>query len=295
MTERGRGLVYRKPSMQKVVLIFIFVCGAFANLSGQKNSTKIYGTVAIDSVSSMDATEVTITEWISFLINNNFKAEFFPDPSSISNSTRELFEDLKKGKNFEYFEIIRNNDSRVRENYGDMGFRLTKRFNNLIQSDTNFFSTNIPIVGISFAQAKAFCEWRESVVNKYKLIKVSITLPAIEVYEKVIENRDSVNPKGCYMQNSFNCHCFEPVKPKGAAAIKNLKSQGKSLTRADSYWPSALGLYGLQGNAAEMTATEGIAMGGSFRDYAIQSFKENKQNYSKPGDWLGFRCLVTLK
>ena len=72
-------------------------------------------------------------------------------------------------------------------------------------------------------------------------------------------------------------------------------SAGLYLVRVDAYWPSDLGLYNLQGNAAEMTSTEGIAMGGSFSHYAIQSFNDQKQQYSKAENWLGFRYTVTLR
>jgi hypothetical protein len=42
-----------------------------------------------------------------------------------------------------------------------------------------------------------------------------------------------------------------------------------------------------------MTATKGIAMGGSFRHYAFECCRDNQQTYSKPEDWLGFRYIVT--
>ena len=64
-----------KPSMQKVLLVLTFLWWTVSNLFGQKNPTKIYGTVPIDNVSSMDATEVTINEWIHFIINSNFTSQ----------------------------------------------------------------------------------------------------------------------------------------------------------------------------------------------------------------------------
>lgn len=274
--------------MQKLLLTLVYLCWILTNSFGQKNPTHISGTVPIGNLSSMDATEVTVNEWMLFIINNNCNTDLFPNSSSISNSTRLLFEDLKKQKDFDYIEIIDNSRAQ-KESYGSKGLRLTKAFKSLIEGNTNYFSINIPIVGISFAQAKSFCEWRETNVNKNRSLKVRITLPTIEVYEKVIENKDSINPKNCYLQNSLNCNCLVVKK------TKDYKSQGKCLMRADSYWPSLLGLYCLQGNASEMTDIEGTAMGGSFRDYARQSFKDKKQSYSKPEDWLGFRCLVTLK
>ncbi|MDZ4747619.1 MAG: SUMF1/EgtB/PvdO family nonheme iron enzyme [Saprospiraceae bacterium] len=166
---------------------------------------------------------------------------------------------------------------------------MKKTFKNFASSDSSYFSIKIPIVGISFAQANKFCEWRESVVNKSKTVKIKVCLPTIDIYEMVIENKDSITQNKCYLQNSLNCNGLQVTK------AKEHKYLDKSLLRADSYYPSDLGLYCLQGNASEMTDMKGIAMGGSFKDYARESFKDKKQMYTKPEDWLGFRCLITLK
>jgi hypothetical protein len=287
------------PSMQKVVLISAFIFFSLTDLFGQNNPTKIYGTVPIDNLSSMDATEVTINEWVLFIINNNFNSDFFPNPSSISNSTRLFFEDLKKQKDFEYIKLI-TNDRLLRENYGRLGFYVTKKFNEMAAMDTNYFSINTPIVGVSFRQAQKFCEWRESVVNKYKAIKIKVTLPSFDVYKIVNVNKDSLckpelNCGACkgYQINFFHQKCIPTKSNKKGQHL--LESQGQSLLRADSYWPSILGLYNIQGNAAEMTSIEGIAVGGSFRHFASQSYNHQTQTYKKEEDWLGFRCLITLQ
>jgi hypothetical protein len=44
-----------------------------------------------------------------------------------------------------------------------------------------------------------------------------------------------------------------------------------------------------------MTNEEGIAMGGSFRHFARESFSDKIQEYSKAEDWLGFRYIVTVR
>jgi hypothetical protein len=44
-----------------------------------------------------------------------------------------------------------------------------------------------------------------------------------------------------------------------------------------------------------MTSTEGIAMGGSFRQYACECTSDHQQSYIGPQDWLGFRYTVTLR
>lgn len=281
--------------MQKVFLTLAFACWTIINLFGQKNSTQIYRTAPIDNISSMDVTEVTVEQWIFFIINNNFNADYFPNPSNVSKSTSILFDDLKKRKDFEYIEII-NNNGFLKENYGNKGFRVTKKFKTISEADTNYFSTNIPIVGISFDQVKEFCEWKEQVVNKTRTVKIKISLPSIEVYKKVNVNKDSLckaelNCDVCsnYQLNYFHNKCALSSKHK------DIVTQGQGLLRFDCYWPSTLGLYNIQGNASEMTSTEGIAVGGSFRHYAIDSYSDKTQLYNKPEDWLGFRCLITLQ
>jgi formylglycine-generating enzyme required for sulfatase activity len=281
--------------MLKIYFIIAIYFLVHVNLFAQKNPTTLYRTVAIDNSTSMDMTEVTIQQWIYFIINNDFNANLFPNANSISNSAIQLFDDLKKGNNFEYIEIIKNNGI-IKKNFGEKGFRLTKRFEIITANDTNYFSTNIPIVGVTFEQAKLFCEWKEELVNKTKNIKVTISLASIELYNKVNANKDSVckkelNCKVCtnYQLNYFHNKCIEQSKHNEEI------TQGKGLLRVDSYWPCILGLYNIQGNAAEMTSTKGIAIGGSFRHFAIESYSNKVQEYNKPEDWLGFRCLVTLK
>lgn len=281
--------------MQKVLLSLAFICWTLTNSFGQKNPTKIYGTVSIDNISSMDATEVTIKEWIFFIINNNFENDLFPNPSSVSNSTRQLFDDLKKQKDFEYIEIT-DNGSLLKENYGSKGFRVTKKFKSLTEADTNYFSINIPIVGISFAQAQKFCEWREAVVNKTKVVKVDIKLPSIEIYKKVNVNKDSLCKAELHCDSCSGYQLnYSHNKCTITAKHKDFVTQGQGLLRADCYWPSILGLYNIQGNVSEMTSTEGVSFGGSFRHFAIDSYSNKTQTYNIAEDWLGFRCLITLQ
>ena len=287
------------PSMQKVLIIAAIIFFTLTDLFGQKNPTEIYRTVKISNLSSMDATEVTIKQWVLFIINNDFNSDFFPNPSCISKTTRLLFEDLKKQKDLEYIKII-NNNRLLHENYGTNGFYVTNSFKDIIAKDTNYFSIDIPIVGISFKQAQKFCEWRESVVNKYKPVKIKVTLPSFEDYKRVNLNKDSLckpelNCESCrwYQINFFHQKCIPSKFSKRDKYM--FVNQGQCLLKGDSYWPSTLGLYNIQGNAAEMTSIEGIAVGGSFKHFASQSYNDQTQTYIKEEDWLGFRCLIILQ
>ncbi|MBC6699238.1 SUMF1/EgtB/PvdO family nonheme iron enzyme [Hymenobacter puniceus] len=56
-----------------------------------------------------------------------------------------------------------------------------------------------------------------------------------------------------------------------------------------------LGLYNIIGNAAEMTATKGIAKGGSFQSSMLGLILKSQQLYQGPQSWLGFRCVATVR
>ncbi len=94
-------------SMYKTLMISVRLFISFTCLA-QKNDTWIYGTVQIDRNTSMKNTEVTLQEWIVFIINNNFDSSLFPENNCLSASSGLLFSDFKKGHHFEYLQIINN-------------------------------------------------------------------------------------------------------------------------------------------------------------------------------------------
>lgn len=280
--------------MKQLILITGLLCGICSGTLSQKNATTIPGTRAVDNVSSMDGTEITIAEWLHFIINNDFDSTLFPARETMSPAGKLLFDDLRKKSAFEYIKLF-SRPARA-EKWGKIGYMETPALRRMANTDTNTFSMYIPVVGISFEQAARFCAWREAVVNEGREVKLHISLPSLEWYQKVNMNKDSLcGPEAkcdsCsgYQLNYAHARCAL-VKVRKEAA-----TQGRGLLRADYYWPSKEGLYNIQGNAAEMTATKGVAAGGSFRHYAMASYSNQTQTYSGPEDWLGFRCLITLK
>jgi len=273
--------------MNKLLLILFLMLGTGINSHAQKNPIKIDQAVTVAPDVVMKATEVTIREWMGFIVNNNYEHSLFPDSNVISNTTRKIFDDLRNKDAFKYLKIV-NYSGRMLQNYGPKGIEASKNFKQLVESDTNYFSLDIPMTGISFDQVLTFCQWKKKVLSASTSQEVTVFLPTIVIYQKLINNRDTVNSQKCYLQNSLNCNCPSTDNKK------NSKWQGTCLVQADSYFPNDLGLYGLQGNAAEMTNTKGVAMGGSFRHYARESFDDKCQGYSKPEDWLGFRYLVEI-
>lgn len=254
----------------------------------QKNETRIAGTVAIDAAMSMKATEATVRDWIEYLINNERDTALFPARHAVSPTIAVLFDELRNGSTGKYFIIIHNPGSSY-NGRPEKSIEPNKTLKKLFDSDSNYCSLIIPITGITVEQAEGYCAWKEKVVNRGRAVPVRISLPTIDIYKRVIPNIDSLNAKKCALFNWANCNCATELKGKSS------HSQGKCLLRADYYWPSDLGLYNLQGNAAEMTATKGTSMGGSFRHSARQSFSDTSLAYEGPQDWLGFRYIVTLK
>ncbi len=118
-------------------------------------------------------------------------------------------------------------------------------------------------------------------------------MPSREIYDLLNENIDSITAlkpnEEVYQRYQLNYKHDECNSTN-----KSIKSQGSSLVRADCYLPTKLKIYCLPGNAAEMTSTEGIAVGGSFKHFASQSYSNQVQKYSGEEEWLGFRCLITF-
>jgi len=279
--------------MNRLFLIGIFAFCCLSKSFAQKKMPHVVGTVIIDSITAMKATEVSVKEWMDFILDNQTDSSLFPDQKKIGFGLSLLFDELKSHQ-YVYLKVTSSRSSEL-WGQGLMNVELNKKeYQNLKNIDSNFFSINIPITCISFEQAQKYCKWKEDEFNKYNSNKVVISLPSIDIYKKVIINSDSLCRKKCdscegFTFNSLSSICGLP------RSNKHYNNGGKGLQRVDSHWPTDLGLYCLQGNAAEMTSTYGIAMGGSFKDFARESYNDRQQLYSKPEDWLGFRFVVTLK
>lgn len=175
---------------------------------------------------------------------------------------------------------------------------------------------NYPVVGITNAQALAFCQWRtwatnftvyirekqiedwRGHINDTFPLKFYYRLPTVEEWEML------ANPPIDSTSKAFN-------KWKGKATFFfNTKERntwinndsagtrhysGYSITAPlNSFFPGKYKTFNLTGNVAEMTSVLGIAKGGSFKHTLAESFYKNTQSYTKPEHWLGFRCVAVL-
>lgn len=271
--------------MKITILLFASLLGIRPSLQSQTNSLIVPGTRNIGKNLNMKTTEVTINDWIVFIIDNEFDSTLFPNIDLLSKPAQLLFLDLKKRQDFDYLII-----SKPKSDFLLGKIKMVSQNKELYhQSKEEFpgFTQHFPITAITFSQAKKYCYWLESRINRNQKIKVKIDLPSEEIYNTVNTNKDSLNVKGCALFNFINCQCVSKTK-------KNYnQSLGKGLVRTDAYWPTESGLYNLQGNAAEMTDIEGRAKGGSFKHYAKESYSNQTQYYSGPMEWLGFRYILS--
>jgi hypothetical protein len=227
----------------------------------------------------MHATEVTVAEYCEFLMANGYDRSLYPDYRALGDSTYQwIFDGISstKGWNALTRKIIQTHPGPWKKPRAEVPL-------------------NNPVVGITYEQALRYCAWKEADINKdrpdYKKIKVA--LPAIGWYQTLIPAIDSITPSRKFYP------CLVPTfNYKYSFCVRegmDPMTYGHALVRADAYWPTKEGLYNLEGNAAEMTPTKGIAMGGSFQQYAGDCTGDHQQSYAGPQDWLSFRYIVTLR
>ncbi len=190
-----------------------------------------------------------------------------------------------------------------------------------------------PVVNISHEAAEKYCEWLTDFYNqlpdkKYK--KARFRLPTDMEWEKSARGGRvgntfpwggpySRNSKGCFLANynplpdafvkddSLAKNFYRKLMPYDSSKSRNV--DGAEFTApVKSYFPNDFGLYNCSGNAAEMTQTPGITLGGSWdsEEYYLQlgnqfhsdsNFQKNKFIYQKqtvPLPTVGFRVFVEV-
>lgn len=112
-----------------------------------------------------------------------------------------------------------------------------------------------PVIGVSYQQATAYCEWRSMVVSQKEKRQVTYTLPTLKIYK--------------------------------------LASRGASPNKvAEGLYATSIGFrtfLGICENADEMTDVEGLAILGSSRINCLDT-----ASYYAPSASLGFRCMATV-
>ena len=185
-----------------------------------------------------------------------------------------------------------------------------------------------PVVGVTWDQARAFCDWRSGKWNTYteNSFKDEFRLPTEFEWEYAARGgRDYAtypwgdpyirNAKGCLLAN------FKPGRG-------NYPEDGGQYTvKADSYYPNDYGLYNMSGNVAEWTLSafsenaysfvhdlnpdvqynaqsedldeykRKVIRGGSWKDiaYFLRVSSRDYEYQDTPKSYIGFRCILPFQ
>lgn len=157
-----------------------------------------------------------------------------------------------------------------------------------------------PVVGITYAQAQAFCKWRTERVKEYYMIRykkelfIEYRLPSKEEWELLSNNGGNVfSNKGWDKKGYFKLNCAREKCDTTTTAVATQK--GDVTAPIYSYWTNSFGLFNTIGNVSEMVLESGISKGGSWRHDLEQCRSGRDIAYTKAEAWLGFRCVCTLK
>ena len=83
--------------LRSAILFPLFVLSAISFNDYSSNPTRLGGTVAIGNNICMLATEVTLKDWLNFIVNNPSDPSLYPDSSIVSDAwTKLLLEDIRK-------------------------------------------------------------------------------------------------------------------------------------------------------------------------------------------------------
>lgn len=281
-------------------------------------------TVGIPGTQIMiDQAEVSVSDWFAFVYQNYFEEadeHFFADVNAVMPDTNLLPEkyhilfrifyrnaivDTTKVYINQYFfkgsnshQKFRMPLSKTEKDWGKNNLPLAQ----LQNGGKMYRLLDLPMVGITYEQAKLYLNWRMNLAEENKsVIKCGYTISArmmtIEEWQKWStvsgprhpENKtahiDTTNEKGCYL---INVKMVNPCE----TCQKGIDFCGAGAVPVYSYFPDNLGIYNLFGNVWEMTNEKGIAIGGSYNNFAINSDASKTLTYSHPDSWIGFRCVL---
>ncbi len=189
---------------------------------------------------------------------------------------------------------------------------------------------NYPVVGVTWKQATAFCEWRTHYMSaflesKKRSPESDFRLPTEAQWEYAARGGRSQSAYpwgGPYLRNKKGCLLANFKPGRG-----NYPEDGGFYTvRADAYWPNDFGLYNMAGNVAEWTSSlyyEGgynfqhdmnpdirwnakdsdpprmkrkVIRGGSWKDvgHFLQTSTRAYEYQDTSKSYIGFRCVLDL-
>ena len=145
---------------------------------------------------------------------------------------------------------------------------------------------NYPVVGVSWKQATAFCEWRTHLLNSFldsknRPSESDFRLPTEAEWEYAARGgrSQSMFPWGnYYLRNKKGCLLANFKPGRG-----NYPEDGGFYTvRADAYWPNDFGLYNMAGNVSEWTSSLYYEGGYNFQHDMNPDIRYNAKDSDPP-------------
>lgn len=319
----------------------------FVNWVRDSTAAKLMGFVKnVDGVDQVDWAKAKTIKW-------GDKATIEKIDQLILSPENRIFgkKELDASKLIYHSETFDNKDAAKRENAGKPRSQFIVKKDVRIYPDTlvwirdfsysynepmtkRYFSHpafgNYPVVGVSWVQATAFCEWRTHYLNSFleskkRAQESDFRLPTEAEWEYAARGgrSQSMFPWGnYYLRNKKGCLLANFKPGRG-----NYPEDGGFYTvRADAYWPNDFGLYNMAGNVAEWTSSlyyEGgynfqhdmnpdirynakdsdpprmkrkVLRGGSWKDvgYFLQTGTRSYEYQDTAKSYIGFRSVIDL-
>lgn len=157
-----------------------------------------------------------------------------------------------------------------------------------------------PVVGISYEEAVAFCDWVNlKVRSKFKNgYQYTYRLPSESEWEYIVSCDKKAEKNKKDFIRIYNTS-DKIIRESDLSRELNNKSyccnnDMRLLSIYDSQ-KNDCGLIHVKGNVSEMVQEKNISKGGSYQQTLFECDLSKKQHYSKPQLWLGFRYIVIRK
>lgn len=176
---------------------------------------------------------------------------------------------------------------------------------------------NYPVVNISYEGALQYCRWLQQKIEKDNpryTIEVKLPQKSQWIYAAQGGRREAMFPWGNFYLRNRKGEYLCNFKIVGDQAITRNPATGKPevheqdgvatggltyenyfTTAVKSFFPNDYDLYNMCGNAAEMIADKGVAMGGSWNDYGGDVHIKSQSVYDGPVPTVGFRPVIIIK
>jgi formylglycine-generating enzyme required for sulfatase activity len=156
----------------------------YGNLFGQ--CPLVFGTLSVSDTFSIKATEITVFDYASFIVTNNYDSSLFPNSSVLDTASYKILFDELKNRRHKSFLKIRGKGS----------FAFCKkhvRGNSSTKKQVKVW-LKLPILGVSTYQIEKYCKWLEDYYNQFGKIHkrtctYEIKIPSEAELQRGLQNK----------------------------------------------------------------------------------------------------------